>query len=179
MSLAVYVLKIGTGDRGTETGGNAAESISRAFGALTSALAPRPVRAYVCGVTRAAVVAVAGLCGAAGVGTWVAVRPHESATTAHALPRAHQLPAARRAADPFARWTITEKFSAQSVLVLQVETRHLGDAVAIAREISAPLEERHAEILIYFHRPGRPDLLPPRRVQWSRAGGFVETIYEQ
>ncbi len=118
-----------------------------------------------------------GLCGAAGAGTWVSVHPRSAPATA--VPRARPLPAVRRAADPFARWTITEQFSAQSVLVLQVETRRLAEATAIAREISAPLQERFAEILIYFHRPGRPDALPPRRVQWSRAQGFVETSYEQ
>ncbi len=176
MSLAVYVLKIGTGEQGP---GKAVESISRGFAALTRALAPRPVRAYGCGVTRAALVAVVGVCGAAGADTWVSLRPHEPARTFAAVPRAQQLPAVRRSADPFTRWTITESFSAHGVVVLHVETRHLGDAAAIAREISAPLEERSAEILIYFHRPGRPDTLPPRRVQWSRAGGFIETNYAQ
>ncbi len=129
-------------------------------------------------MTRAALAAVVGLCGAAGAGTWVSVRG-PAAVTFQAIPPAHQLPAVKRAADPFARWTITEQFAAQHVLVVQVETRHLGDAAAIARAISAPLEERYAEILIYFHRPGRPDTLPPRRVQWSRAGGLVETDYER
>jgi hypothetical protein len=33
--------------------------------------------------------------------------------------------------------------------------------------------------MMYFHRPGRPDTLPPRRVQWSRGAGYVETDFEQ
>ena len=132
-------------------------------------------------MTRAALVAVAGLCGAAGAGTWVSLRPGPGAgTPVAAMPaRAHRMPVVKRAAEPWARWTITEQYSAQSVLVLQVETTHLDEARAIAVEISAPLEERYAEILIYFHRPGRPDTLPPRRVQWSRAAGYVETDYER
>ena len=135
-------------------------------------------------MTKAALVAVAGVCGAAGAGTWVSVRsptPTTSAPTATtAQPtRAHRLPVVKRAAEPWARWTITEQYSAHSVLVLQVETTHLDEARAIAVEISAPLQERYAEILIYFHRPGRPDTLPPRRVQWSRATGHVETDYER
>ena len=89
------------------------------------------------------------------------------------------MPVVKRADEPWARWTITEQYSAQSVIVLQVETTHLDEARAIAIEISAPLQERYAEILIYFHRPGRPDTLPPRRVQWSRAAGHVETDYER
>ena len=122
--------------------------------------------------------AVVGLCGAAGAGTWVSVHPSGSAVTLPGPTRAHRLPVVKRAAEPWARWTITEQYSAQSVLVLQVETTHLNDAEQIAVEISAPLQERFAEILIYFHRPGRPDTLPPRRVQWSRAAGYVETDYE-
>ena len=123
--------------------------------------------------------AVVGLCSAAGAGTWVSVHPAGRAVTPAGPTRAHRLPAVKRAAEPWARWTITEQYSAHSVLVLQVETTHLQDAAKIAVEISAPLQERYAEILIYFHRPGRPDTLPPRRVQWSRAAGHVETDYER
>ncbi len=95
-----------------------------------------------------------------------------------ALVVAHRLPAVRRDADPFQRWTITEQFAAQSVLVVQVETTRLGEALPIAREITARLQSRYTEIMIYFHRPGRPDTLPPRRVQWSPGAGFVETDLE-
>lgn len=137
------------------------------------------VRAYRDAVTKAALAAVVGLCGAAGASTWVGVHPSGSAVTPPGPTRAHRLPAVKRAAEPWARWTITEQYSAQRVLVVQVETTHLDEARAIAIEISAPLQERYAEILIYFHRPGRPDTLPPRRVQWSRAAGYVETNYEQ
>ncbi|MEP7118514.1 MAG: hypothetical protein ABI880_13075, partial [Acidobacteriota bacterium] len=110
-------------------------------------------------MTKAALVGVAGLCGAAGAGTWVVVRsPAPATTAAAALPtRAHSLPVVKRAADPFARWTITEQYSAQGTLVVQVETTRLAEALTIATTISAPLQERYAEILIYFHRPGRPD----------------------
>jgi hypothetical protein len=81
--------------------------------------------------------------------------------------------------DPWARWTITEQLAAHHVLVLHVETRHVDQAEAIALEIvkDATARERYAEILIYFHRPGRPEPLAPRRVQWTPAGGFVETVY--
>jgi len=110
-------------------------------------------------------------------GGWVAVRA-KRAPAAAAVVAAHQMPAVRRSADPFQRWSITEQFAAQSVLVVQVETRRIGDALAIAREIATPLQDRYVEIMMYFHRPGRPDTLPPRRVQWTRASGFVETDLE-
>ncbi|MFN7977912.1 MAG: hypothetical protein U0P30_07220 [Vicinamibacterales bacterium] len=110
-------------------------------------------------------------------GGWVAVRA-KRATAAPSPVAAHHMPAVRRSADPFQRWSITEQFAAQSVLVVQVETRQLTDALAIAREIATPLQDRYTEIMMYFHRPGRPDTLPPRRVQWTRATGFVETDLE-
>lgn len=110
-------------------------------------------------------------------GGWVSVRARR-APRPDAMVAAHQLPPVRRDADPFQRWTITEQFAAQSVLVVQVETRRLADAPAIAREIAAPLQDRYVEIMIYFHRPGRPDTLPPRRVQWTRAAGYVDLDLE-
>ncbi len=88
------------------------------------------------------------------------------------------LPAVRRDAGPWDRWTITEQFAAQHVMVLQIETNHLDEAAAIAETVAAPLQHRYSEIMIYFHRPGRPDTLPPRRVQWSRDAGYVETNFE-
>jgi hypothetical protein len=111
-------------------------------------------------------------------GGWVGLRARR-APAADATPvAAHQMPAVRRGADPFRRWTITEQFAAHSVLVVQVETTRLADALGIAREIATPLQSRYTEIMIYFHRPGRPDTLPPRRVQWSPGAGYVETDLE-
>lgn len=112
-------------------------------------------------------------------GGWLLLRPAREAGTPEAVPAAHRLPAVRRDAGPWDRWTITEQFAAQHVMVLQIETTHLDESAAIARAVATPLQDRYSEIMIYFHRPGRPDTLPPRRVQWSRAAGFVETDFEQ
>jgi hypothetical protein len=62
---------------------------------------------------------------------------------------------------------------------VHVETRHLEEARAVARYIVDPVikKEKYAEVLVYFHRPGRPDTLPPRRVQWTPATGYVESVY--
>jgi hypothetical protein len=76
-----------------------------------------------------------------------------------------------------ARWTVTEHLSAHNVLIAQVETAFLNEAIAIAQQLTEPLKDKYAEVLIYFHRPGRPDLLPPVRVQWSPTHGYVETRY--
>src|SRR5262245_41790063 len=77
----------------------------------------------------------------------------------------------------WARWTVTEHLSAHHVLIAHVETDYLHEAVAIAQQIVEPMKEGYTEILIYYHRPGRPHLLPPRRVQWTSKTGYVDTIY--
>lgn len=118
------------------------------------------------------------LLGAVAAGGWLSLRVSDDDAAPDPV-AAHQLPKVRRGADPFQRWTITEQFRAQSVMVMQVETTRLGDALVIAREVAAPLQDACSEIMIYFHRPGRPDTLPPRRVQWTRGAGFVETNFEQ
>lgn len=112
-------------------------------------------------------------------GGWLLLRPAREPGTVEPVSAAHRLPAVRRSAGRWDRWTITEQFAAQHVMVLQIETTHLDEAAAIARAVVTPLQDRYSEIMIYFHRPGRPDTLPPRRVQWSHATGFVETDFEQ
>ena len=85
---------------------------------------------------------------------------------------------AKQRHDRAARWTVTEHLSAHHVMTAQVETEHLQEAVAIAQQLVEPVKSKYAEVLIYFHRPGRPDTLPPRRVQWTPTNGYVETVYE-
>ena len=90
----------------------------------------------------------------------------------------HAMPApVRRNTNDWAHWVMTEHLSAHRVFIAHVETRSLNEAVAIAHQIADPVKDSYAEILVYFHRPGRPDMLPPRRVQWTRAGGYVQTVY--
>jgi hypothetical protein len=90
-----------------------------------------------------------------------------------------KIPKSRHDANPWARWTVTEQLSAEHVLIVHVETRYLKEARAIARTIIDPIlpKDHYAEVLVYFHRPGRPDQLPPRRVQWTPRAGYVETVY--
>jgi hypothetical protein len=134
---------------------------------------------YRLGVGRLRLVAASGLLVAVAAGGWLLVRPAREPGAPEAVPAAHRLPAVRREAGRWDRWTITEQFAAQHVIVVQIETPHLDESAAIARAVTGPLQDRYSEVMIYFHRPGRPDTLPPRRVQWSRATGFVETDFEQ
>jgi hypothetical protein len=76
---------------------------------------------------------------------------------------------------PPPRWTVTGRVSAYRALVMHVETPHLDEALMIAREIGNPILDRYTEILIFFHRPGKDDMA--RRIQWTRAHGYVQTIY--
>jgi hypothetical protein len=77
--------------------------------------------------------------------------------------------------EPRPRWTITKRVSAHRALVVEVDTPHLAEAATIARSIADPVQPRFTEILVLFHRPGGHELR--RRVQWTRAHGYVETVY--
>lgn len=79
----------------------------------------------------------------------------------------------------WARWSITEHLTAHGVLIAHVETDYLREALVIAQQIVEPLPRGYIEVMIYFHRPGRPDTLPPRRVQWTSQTGYVETVYSE
>jgi hypothetical protein len=97
--------------------------------------------------------------------------PPAQPMTVERLPR-------RQPHNRWARWTVTEHLSAHRVLIAHVETDYLHEARAIAQQIADPIKTRYAEVLIYFHRPGRPDTLPPRKVTWTVTTGYVETVYE-
>jgi hypothetical protein len=118
---------------------------------------------------------------AASVTGTVAFIGYDLTRPAASLPavRLEEVPKSRHDPNPWAHWSVTEQLSAHHVLIVHVETRHLDEARAIARTIVDPIlpKENYAEILIYFHRPGRPDLLAPRRVQWTPARGYVELVY--
>jgi hypothetical protein len=138
---------------------------------------PDSDRAYRHRVSRAALVVVGVLGCAATLGAWYFVSlPPDRRTV---LTAAQTPPAVKRAAQPWSRWTVTEQLVAGSVLVLHVETMHLGEAVDIAQALVEPEKVRYAEVMVYFHRPGRPSTLPPRRVQWTPTRGYVETDYER
>ena len=96
----------------------------------------------------------------------------------HPMPLA-AAPKARHEANPWAEWSVTEQLSAHHVLIVHVETRRLDRALSIARTLIDPAvkQEHYAEVLIYFHRPGRPDPFARRRVQWTPRHGYVETVY--
>jgi hypothetical protein len=83
-----------------------------------------------------------------------------------------------RAGTRFPGWTVTKAYSAHHMMVVEVETDLPDTARQIAAQVVEPLKNRYDEVLIYVRRPGaRAADLPARRVQWTRRGGYVETVY--
>jgi hypothetical protein len=81
---------------------------------------------------------------------------------------------------PFAKhepWIVTRATSARRAMVIDVEADKPEDAQAIAVEIVEPLRAKYEEVLIYVRPIGSPVNAVTRRVQWTPADGFVETIY--
>lgn len=79
-------------------------------------------------------------------------------------------------------WQVIDQLSAHYMLVVKVETERMSDAVRIAQLLTEPLKSSYVEVLVYFYwpadRPGEPPTLS-RRVQWTKADGYTETVYEQ
>ena len=69
-------------------------------------------------------------------------------------------------------WQVVDYLSAHRVLVVNVQTYRMDEAMDIAVELIGPLQEGYSEVLVYFHHPH--EALAARRVQWSLASGFVE-----
>lgn len=76
------------------------------------------------------------------------------------------------------KWTVTTATSAHNALVVEVQAQHLEDTLDIAHEIVTPvLSKGYEEILIYVHPPGGYSDGPMRRVQWTPARGYVESVF--
>ena len=82
---------------------------------------------------------------------------------------------------PFAKhepWLVTRATSARHAMVIDVEADDPGDARHIAMEIVEPLRSKnYEEVLLYVRPIGSPRNATVRRIQWTPAGGFVETSY--
>lgn len=83
-----------------------------------------------------------------------------------------------RAGQRYPGWTVTRAYSAHQMMVVEVEAERPDTARQIATQIVEPLKDRYDEVLIYVRKPGTPpEELPSRRIQWTPAGGYIETIY--
>lgn len=95
------------------------------------------------------------------------------------VPRVDVIPDEPRTPLSGGGWRVVDQMSAHYMLVLEVETERLADARQIAQTLVEPLKDRYVEALVYFRRPGTQGTLPARRVQWTKAGGYVEVNYEE
>lgn len=76
-------------------------------------------------------------------------------------------------------WRVVHQTSAHYMLVLEVETERVAEAGPIAQQLTDPVKDRYAEVLVYVFRPGRRGGLPAARVQWTHRGGYEVTEYAQ
>ena len=74
-------------------------------------------------------------------------------------------------------WQIVEMATAHGAFTIEVEMAEGVDTGEIARSLIQPLQDRYAEVLVYFHARDAQTELPEIRVQWTAAGGYVETRY--
>ena len=74
-------------------------------------------------------------------------------------------------------WRIVEMATAHGAFTIEVEMAEGVDTGEIARALVEPLQDRYAEVLVYFHARDAQTDLPRLRVQWTADGGYVETRY--
>ena len=74
-------------------------------------------------------------------------------------------------------WSIVEMATAHGAFTIEVEVTDGVDTAALARSLIQPLQDRYAEVLVYFHARDSETDLPLLRVQWTAAAGYAETRY--
>ena len=75
-------------------------------------------------------------------------------------------------------WRIAEMATAHGAFTIEVEVADGVDTATLARELIRPLQDRYAEVLVYFHARDAAGDLPRLRVQWTPEQGYVETRYQ-
>ena len=74
-------------------------------------------------------------------------------------------------------WEIVEMATAHGAFTVEVEIARDVDTAALARQLVEPLQERYAEVLVYFYDRADDATLPLVRVQWTASDGYRETRY--
>lgn len=75
-------------------------------------------------------------------------------------------------------WSIVEMATAHGAFTIEVEIADGVDTAGLARSLIEPLQDRYAEVLVYFHDRDAQSDLPRLRVQWTAAAGYAETRYQ-
>jgi hypothetical protein len=75
-------------------------------------------------------------------------------------------------------WRVINQYSAHRILIIEVETEHIGHALGIAEDVVDRVKDAYSEVLVYFHRPKRTRVLASARVQWTPRHGYRLLTYE-
>lgn len=76
-----------------------------------------------------------------------------------------------------AEFSITEMATAHGAFTVEVEVDLGADTASIARRLVEPVQDRYAEILVYFYDRAGDGELPISRVQWTAEDGYSTVEY--
>ena len=99
-------------------------------------------------------------------------RPPSSSTLARSLnvPVPHD--------DRTWRWSVTRAQASQGALVVTADVLDMAESMDVAHQIVEPVRAKYSEVLVYLHAHGSKSQFAGRRVQWTRAGGYKETVLD-
>jgi hypothetical protein len=69
-------------------------------------------------------------------------------------------------------WRVVNTTSAHRMMVVEVETHRVNEAVAIAQQVVNPVRDRYDEILVFFFEPDASPRRASLRIQWTPRGGY-------
>ncbi len=74
-------------------------------------------------------------------------------------------------------YSIVEMATAHGAFTVEVEVVLGADTDSIARRLVEPVQDRYAEVLVYFYDRASDGELPLSRVQWTAENGYVKIEY--
>ena len=113
---------------------------------------------------------------AAGLG-WSSLPPHpRRPPSSSGLARSLNVPAPND--DRTWRWSVTRAQTSQGALVVTADVLDMSESLTVARQIVEPVQTKYTEVLVYLHAHGSKSQFAGRRVQWTRAGGYKQTVLD-
>jgi hypothetical protein len=76
------------------------------------------------------------------------------------------------------RWSVTRAQASQGALVVTADVLDMSESMDVARQIVEPVRTKYGEVLVYLHAHGSKSQFAARRVQWTRTGGYKETVLD-
>ena len=75
------------------------------------------------------------------------------------------------------QFSIVEMATAHGAFTMEVEIATGADTGSIAKGLIEPIQDRYAEVLVYFYDRESDAALPRSRIQWTAEGGYTELVY--